>query len=200
MIKRLGVLLLVLLTSFNAVASKEDYKYNVGLNQAKIDYCWYGASEACFNYDLTTITAEIKHKSNFSVRYGYGFDLGKNTQTTITNQTFTIHFSRYHELELAYTYDITDRLYLTGGMGHYWQSVPIYSADSSKLVHYDEDNDRGFFLEGNYKLNDEVSFSIFVKETSRTGSLGSCDQECIDNWEAKGSTIRSYGLGIKYHF
>jgi len=176
-----------------------EFEYSLGGSQSKLHYCWYGASEACFKYNLSTIRLEAEHKSGFAGRIGYGMNSGSDTQTTITNQVFKIKLDRYMEFEILYKYWINDKLGIYLGIGHYMQTVPIYSPDDI-LIHYDEDNDRGVFSGVEFQLTKRVAIEAFVKQTSNIGNGGSCDQECIDNWEAKGSTIRQVGVGFNWKF
>jgi len=194
------IVITAILTTLALDSRADNFNYSVGISQSKMEYKWYGASEAAFLFDLTTIKLEAEHESGFSVKYGYGFTWRPDTQTTITNQVFTIDFQKYREIELAYNIDITDKLEVYAGIGYYWQSVPIYDVTGNDLVHYDEDNDRGGFIGLRYKFTDNFDIDVFIKQTSKIGELGSCNQECQDNWVAKGSTIRQIGVGFNILF
>ncbi len=190
----------IALTTWNFSAEAKNTEYSVGASHAKLDYCWYGASEACFNFDLIVMRVEAEHDSGFAVRYGYGLPMGTNKQTTITNQEFVIGFEKYREFELLYKYGVSDKFKVYGGIGYYLQTTPIYSVEGD-LIHYDEDNDNGYFVGADYKINKDLTVELFIKQTSKIGKgRGSCDLTCQENWEAKGSTIRQIGVGIMWKF
>lgn len=192
----IGLVGLITLWSLETKAIELDY--SIGVSQSMLEHKWYGASQATFEFDLTTVRVSAEHESGWGVRYGYGLPMGKDTQTTITNQTFAIDFKKYQEFELLYNFDLVNDFGAYVGIGHYMQTLPIHRP-SGEMIRYDEDNDSGFFGGINYNM-DSVSIEIFFKQTGSIGSRGGCDQECIDNWEAKGSTIRQIGVGLYYTF
>tara|TARA_R110000803_G_scaffold5230_5_gene17339 strand:+ start:581 stop:1171 length:591 start_codon:yes stop_codon:yes gene_type:complete len=192
--------LLVLLVFLAFSANAGNYKYSVGASAQAVKYCWYGASEACFNYKLGVIRFELEHKSGVAFRFGKAINKPSDIQTTLTNQVFKINFSKYEEYEIIYKYNYNASITVYGGVGHYKHSLPIYSVNDT-LVHYDEDNDTGFVFGILYNLSDRVSIDFMIKQTSAIGDAGgSCDQNCINNWTSKGSTIRQIGLGLMIRF
>ena len=193
------ILLLVFFTSKSEAIELKDFDLSIGASQSKLNYDWYGASQATFEFDLTVIRVEAAHKSGFAVRYGYGLPMGTNQQTTITNQTLVIDFNKYREYELLYKYSLTDSIRIYGGIGYYQQTLPIYSTSGS-LIHHDKDDDSGLFIGAEYQLTNKLSLDLFIKQTSKIGDGGSCDITCQNNWVAKGSTIRQVGLGIIYKY
>lgn len=195
---RIGLGLVVCMFMFPTY-SEADYKVSLGASQSKLEHKWYGASQATFEFDLTTVRVGVEHDSGWEVRYGYGFPMGKDIQTTITNQTFAIDFKKYREFELMYNFDLSDNIDIYVGIGHYMQTLPIH-IPSGEMIRYDEDNDSGFFVGSKVHLTESISVEAFFKQTGSIGSRGGCDQECIDNWEAKGSTIRQVGVGLSYTF
>lgn len=190
--------LLILLLFIAPLTQAKDY--SIGVSQSKMQYCWYGASEACFSYDITVIRGELAFNNNWSIRLGKGINKPTDTQTTITNQVFEIPLTNYAELELIYSYPINSTWNVYGGIGTYQHTVPIYSP-TGDLIHFDKDDDEGFLLGSKINLSQHWSVEIFIKQTSKTGAgRGSCDLTCQQNNVAKGSTIRQYGLGILYQF
>lgn len=192
------LLLLVILLTTQLQAS--DYTYSIGANQARTDYCWYGASEACFEYKMRVARFEVGHDSGFAVRIGKAIDKPTSTKTTITNQVFKINFDKYEEIELIYKYELNSSFTAYAGVGYYFQTVPIYSFDNV-LIKYDEDNDEGYLLGVMYNIGSHLSIDFMLKQTSAIGQAGGeCDNKCIVGWESKGSTIRQIGLGFMIKF
>ena len=171
--------------------------YKVGVSQSKLQYEWYGASAATFEFDLTVVRLGAEYEFNDShsieARYGYGFDMGDNAQVDITGQEYTISFSNYHEFEVLYRYNISDSLNAYAGLGYYLQETPISWNESS--YHYDEDNDDGFFVGAEYYVTDSLAVDLFIKQTSKIG-----DGKGKSTTKALGSTIRQVGFGVTYRF
>tara|TARA_R110000851_G_scaffold165758_1_gene310828 strand:- start:11809 stop:12396 length:588 start_codon:yes stop_codon:yes gene_type:complete len=192
--------LILIVALFAAQASASEYTYSVGGSKAKTSYCWYGASEACFDYKMDIARFEVQHESGFAVRVAKAMNKPTSTQTTITNQVFKINFDNYKEVELIYKHNVNNSLVVYAGLGYYFQTVPIYSFDDV-LIKYDEDNDNGYLIGMMYNVSDKLSIDFMVKQTSAIGKAGgSCNSQCIVDWEAKGSTIRQIGLGFMFKF
>lgn len=170
--------------------------YSIGLSQSRLDYDWYGASEATFSYDLTVIHFGVAYPldemNSIEARYGYGFGMGSDTTTDLMGTEYTIKFSKYHEFELLYRHKTSDDWDVYAGVGIYLQEVPITWKNGYK---YDEDNDNGYFVGAEYHINKHFSIDIFAKQTSKIGKGRGHSTEV-----ALGSTIRQVGMGIVYIF
>ena len=152
--------LFVLLLSFNIYASE----YEIDTNYTKLEHSWRGISVADYTASLKGIGFTWWDNSNFGVRLSHSFDAKMYTKGRY--QSFVIDLKGITSLELLYRYEILNNLYLIGGISTNKMPVPITSIEED-YYRNDSDDDEGYIVGVQYKLNKHYSIGYRFSQTSR---------------------------------
>jgi len=143
--------LIIALFSFSAAATE----YELDFNYTNFEHAWRGENNyAQFNAGLYGMGVTAWHRSNFGIRAGYIHGTDLNTKGIYRNITLSLGYIA--SFELLYRYEFYKNFHAIVGIGTYIIPIPNLGSDSE---HHrtDYDNDEGYVLGLQYKVNKHLS-------------------------------------------
>lgn len=182
------VLLVGLLLSSSLYAT--EYEYEIDVTSVGLEHAWRPPEDfkdATFNDVVFGLGATV-WRDEWGIRVAY-YD-GKPLHTDGYYEYVTINLEHIISFELLYRYHITSDLRLVAGIGTHLIPVPQYfeGIDPDSHMANDADNDEGYILGLQYKINDDMSIGWRFTHYSRIRSNG------WDEW------IKGHSVYITYHF
>tara|TARA_R100000541_G_scaffold58583_1_gene70007 strand:- start:70 stop:633 length:564 start_codon:yes stop_codon:yes gene_type:complete len=184
--------LVLLLFTFNVNASFfDDVEYAVEYSRHQTQMEWKGASAAKFRFSLNQLGVVV-FKNDFGVRLVYGQGNATKPNLDGKHQDLFIHLKSAVDLEFLYRYKLYDKTFAYAGVGYYWQHVPISNFDDT-FYKDDRDNDIGYTLGLDHKMNEHLSAQFVFHHYSRISASK-------NDRGAMGSTHNALGISFRYTF
>lgn len=161
-------------------ASAVSGELELDITHARVEHAWRGERNyAQFTSPLYGLGLTYWFDNGFGVRGAYAE--GREMHTDGRFKDFTIDLKYIASLELLYRYEVVDGLFLVGGVGTHVIPLPIWNGKIDYRRN-DYDNDEGYILGIQYRLNDNFSVGWRFTHYSRVKS------DLYDEW-TKGHSI-----------